>query len=398
LAVVLSRAEQILLPLIALSVPFYLQPIYMRSLEVPLSEALIALSLAVYLARTALTREWRLPRTPFHWPALLFLLAATASVIVADYPRYALREWRTDVIEPLLFMGLIVAVRPKVKWMLQALLAGGLIVALAGAVQYALRHGIQAEGVLRMVGVYRSPDNFALFLGRVAPVAAALALLAPLRPAWRAAYAGAAALMLLGVLLSFTRGAWLGDAAALLFVAAFAGRRWLVAMLAGGVVAGGALASLQAKRIQSIFQFTPGSTGFSRLELWRATVSMIHDHPLFGVGLDNFLYQYPRYILEQARNEPDLSHPHDLLLDFWSRIGIFGLASLVWLEVVFFRMAAKVIGCSSGFERAAAIGLAASMVDCLVHGLVDNSYFLIDLSLVFWFTLGLMHLLAEPAP
>ena len=38
------------------------------------------------------------------------------------------------------------------------------------------------------------------------------------------------------------------------------------------------------------------------------------------------------------------------------------------------------------------------MVDCLIHGLVDNSYFLIDLSLLFWLTLGLMQLLEWDSP
>ena len=147
-----------------------------------------------------------------------------------------------------------------------------------------------------------------------------------------------------------------------------------------------------------MFEFTPGSTGFTRLALWHSAARMIAAHPILGVGLDNFLYQYPRYILAEARNEPDLSHPHNFVLDLWTRIGIFGLAAFVWLEVVFFRQAARVIKLSSGYERSVAIGLVASMVDCLVHGLVDNSYFLIDLSLVFWLSLGLMQLLEWGSP
>ncbi|HVA26007.1 MAG TPA: O-antigen ligase family protein [Chloroflexota bacterium] len=396
LVLALVRLETALV-FIPLAIPFYLLPIHIRNAEVPLSEALIALTLAAYLIR-GWSRRIRWPRTAFTWPAALFFLAATGSVLAAAYPRYALREWRTDVVEPLLFFALIVLVRPRVKPMLNALLAGGLLVALAGFVQYALRHGIQAEGVLRMVGVYRSPDNFALYLARLVPVAAALGLLAPMNKRWRAIYLTGAALGLGGVLLSFTRGAWIGVFVALLVVAAFAGRRWLAAGLLGGAVAAAAISTLQARRIQSLFEFAPGTTGFTRIELWRATVRMIADHPLFGVGLDNFLYQYPRYILPDARNEPDLSHPHNLLLDFWSRIGIFGLAALVWLEIVFFRMAARVIRSGKGFQRAAAIGLLASMVDCLVHGLVDNSYFLIDLSLLFWLTAGLLQLLEWGSP
>ena len=53
---------------------------------------------------------------------------------------------------------------------------------------------------------------------------------------------------------------------------------------------------------------------------------MIHDHPITGLGLDQFLYAYRgRYILPDAWQEPNLSHPHNILLDFWVRLGIFGV-------------------------------------------------------------------------
>ncbi|MGH2470700.1 MAG: O-antigen ligase family protein, partial [Chloroflexota bacterium] len=263
---------------------------------------------------------------------------------------------------------------------------------------YATGHGIQAEGVRRLVAIYDSPDNVALYLGRLVPIAAAIALLAPLSLARRAAYAAVAGLMLLAVLLSFTRGAWVGVFLALLVVAAFAGGRWVAAALAGGVVAAVGISFVQAKRVRSILQFTPGSTGFTRLALWRSTVSMIRAHPWFGIGLDNFLYQYPRYMLPAAADEPDLSHPHNVVLDFWSRAGIFALAALVWLEVLFFAKAWRLAHAADTWTRAFAVGLLASMVDALAHAMVDNSYFLIDLSLVFWLSLGLLQVLEWRTP
>jgi uncharacterized ion transporter superfamily protein YfcC len=41
-------------------------------------------------------------------------------------------------------------------------------------------------------------------------------------------------------------------------------------------------------------------------------------------------------------------------------------------------------------ERALVLGLMASMVACLVHGLIDNSYFLVDLAFVFFITVGIV--------
>ena len=39
-------------------------------------------------------------------------------------------------------------------------------------------------------------------------------------------------------------------------------------------------------------------------------------------------------------------------------------------------------------ERALAIGALGSMTDFLAHGMVDNSYFLPDMAIVFWLTLA----------
>jgi hypothetical protein len=48
-------------------------------------------------------------------------------------------------------------------------------------------------------------------------------------------------------------------------------------------------------------------------------------------------------------------------------------------------------------------GALGAMVDLLVHGLIDNSYFLVDLAFVFWLTLALVEprrpvLEADPSP
>jgi len=118
---------------------------------------------------------------------------------------------------------------------------------------------------------------------------------------------------------------------------------------------------------------------------------MIRDHPLFGVGLDNFLYQYPRYILPEAWQEPDLSHPHNLILDWWIRLGVLGVVALIWLEVAFFKVAFRLYrSLEDKGMRVLSLGLMASMVDFLAHGLVDNSYFLVDLAFIFCLTLGIV--------
>ncbi len=126
----------------------------------------------------------------------------------------------------------------------------------------------------------------------------------------------------------------------------------------------------------------------TRFPIWRSSLRMIQDHPLTGVGLDQFLYQYwRRYVEPVGWPERYTSHPHNLVLDVWLSLGILGVVAFVFLAVV---VALDARGDGSvwatrGFELAGLSALVAGMV----HGLVDNAYFLPDLAVMTWLLIAL---------
>jgi hypothetical protein len=249
---------------------------------------------------------------------------------------------------------------------------------------------ITAEGVQRTLGVYGSPNNLALLLDRAAPVLIALAAFGQVRRK-RMRYGLALILTLAALVLTFSRGALLlGLPAAVLFIGLVRGGRALWAAL--GVLAAGGVGMLPlfgTDRFRSLLDTSAG-TGFFRLRLWQSAWAMLHDHPWLGVGLDNFLYQYrTRYISPDAWQEPNLSHPHNILLDFATRLGVGGVIVLLWLQLAFWRTAWPLYRrLPEGAEKALTMGLMASMVATLAHGLVDQSFFLVDLAFIFALTLG----------
>jgi O-antigen ligase len=116
---------------------------------------------------------------------------------------------------------------------------------------------------------------------------------------------------------------------------------------------------------------------------------MILDRPLFGVGLDNFRYEYlGRYILDDAWLEPDQSHPHNIVLDFATRLGLVGLAAGAWLFVSFARISLPLPFRVPAEWRAAATGILGGVAYMLAHGSVDHSFFLVDLAFAFYLFLG----------
>ncbi len=198
--------------------------------------------------------------------------------------------------------------------------------------------------------------------------------------------------MAAGLLLTFSKGGLLlGVPAAVLFMGFVAGGRWRWIALGAAAVGLLVLAPFFAtERFAGLFDLQ-GGTSFFRLQLWQGAWNMIKDHPWQGVGLDNFLYAYrTTYVLPTAWQEINLSHPHNIVLDFWTRLGIPGLVVGVWLFVAAFRSGWRSLGQLSGNRRAIVLGLLASLVATLAHGLIDNSLFLVDLMLLFMLTLGLL--------
>jgi O-antigen ligase len=273
--------------------------------------------------------------------------------------------------------------------------------------------GVVAEGVRRLRGVYGSPNNLALMLGRVVPVLLALALWGTSRRR-RWAYRVAAVPILVALFMTFSSGAWLlGVPAALVALGAGRGRRALAGALAAiGAAALALLPFLSTERVARLLNVGGAETLERRTQVWRAALAMIRDHPWLGVGLDNFLYEYRGgYVLPGAEVERNLSHPHNLVLDYWTRLGVLGVVGLVAGQVAFFRAALRLMrrfgpprsraaGTREG--RAAdlyvlVLGLTASMVDCLAHGLIDNSFFLVDLAFVYMLTVGVVRNLERDA-
>lgn len=365
------------------------------------------LALPVLWARDRLTHAPKpsivLPFSAFAWPTALFLVAALSSLLVTQYTLLSVRQLRAVILEPILFFWLLRILQPRAsaRAALLGFLGAATATAAAAIAQVAFGiGGTAAEGVVRAQAWYPSANQLALTLGRALP--APLAYLAAtwrtwakrLRQPeriWPLALAGVA-LAILGaaILLTFSLGAWLGVTVACAVVLAALGLRRAALGLGGTaaacllVVAGLAALGRLPERLDPARQ----TTGF-RLDLWVSSLQMLRDHPILGIGLDNFVYLYQQiYLLPGAAEEPNLSHPHNWVLHVWLSLGLLGLVAFLWLLAVFWRRARRVVRAARArWYAAAAIG---AMVDLLVHGLVDNSYFLVDLAFLFWLCLALV--------
>lgn len=316
--------------------------------------------------------------------ALAFLALGVLSLFTVADPthlRESIREFRWVIVEPVIFYFLA-------RWYLnskQSLLLsiiffalGALTVAGSGIIEVMSGAALSVEGVSRASGVYPHPNALALFLERPFVFFAVLAVLG--RDRIRVACIAIAGVIGLGVMLTFSRGALLASASTVIATLALVRRRRLALIAAGAalllVIPLGLVA---AERITSLFD---GGSGSLRLSIWSSSIQMIRDHPIFGVGLDQFLYQYnPRYVAPPAWPERFTSHPHNIVLDLWLRLGIMGVVLAAVYAVILFRRVQHAVS----EQRVVALAAAAAIGVGIFHGLVDNSYFLADLAVLLWF-------------
>jgi O-antigen ligase len=354
----------------------------------PVSEILIVAVVGAWIVRSIASGQVGFLRG--RWLAVggYFVLASIAAAILADFPKFALRDLRTVILEPIaLFFVLISVLRDRrdTSRLLTAFVGGASLCALVALVLVPAGSVVTEVMPPRLRGTFGSPNNLALVLERSIPIA--LALVVTVRT-WRTRWTSV--LVLLGgvLILTWSRGAWAGALigvamAAVPALKGFGARRLLIGIAGFGAMGTATVLAVGGDRLAAFFRFGDG-TVLSRLSVWDAAWRMIGDHWVFGLGPDNFLTHYRAYMRPEAWREPNISHPHNLVFDAWLSTGIFGLVALLLVVVLFWTTWTSARYRSNGELDPYTFGIGGAMLAMLVHGLVDHSYFLPELATVFW--------------
>lgn len=329
-------------------------------------------------------------RSPFTWPALLLLAAASLGTIFTPDHRAALGLWKAYFVEPML-AGLVIAAMAteerRARWILAGLAVAGLVVALLNiGVDLRALAGHTYDRVTPPVVIYNSANAIPLYLEPLLAFALAFALYAGERRD-RIAAAALVAVFAAADLLSNSRLGWITLLAIGATVALFHRHRWRV-YAAGAIAAVVAFAASGSVRHRILVEFEPNSpenTLALRGSLWRSTLNMLVHQPVFGGGLAGFKRSVEPY--RDPSYHEDLIYPHNLVLNLWSETGLLGLAAFAWLLVQVVRVARRALARGS-WPRLVAIGMLGMVVALVVHGIGDVPYFKNDQALAFWGLLG----------
>jgi len=358
--------------LVVLCLPTYLIRFKIMGIPFTFLEILILLLFIFFLIKTRL----KFSLGEHKYIIYSFLLISLIACIVSVNNIAALGILKAYLLEPILFFIVIINVKPRFSAVLKAFGWSAVFISLVALAQYFSGYGIPVPwnvrgAEFRLTSVYDYPNAVGLYLTPI--IVLFISQIVIVR---KNVYFSLLVIVfsLLAVLGAKTEGAILAIVVSLFFLGFFS--KWKKIFMGGLVVGIALIFIVPAFREAVTFQDTSGDV---RLALWQGTWNLIKDRPLFGAGLASFQEIYPQYKL--AKHVEALLYPHNIFLDFWVELGLFGIIWLLWVQGKFF-----LNNWRAGKPRN--IALMAMMLAILIYGLVDVTYFKNDLAVVFWIILG----------
>ena len=379
-------------------------------------------------------------RYPFDWEIVLMVMVALAAAAVAGFSAASFGIWKAYFFEPALFFIVVFNVMKNppaplvrgVELVLWPLAISALAVSLLAIYQKITGQLIDnpfwaAVETRRAVSFFGYPNAVGLYLGPIVMVMAGW-LVSVVASDRRERGNGRIAIIfisltiilsLLSIYFAKSKGALMGVAAGLVMFGLLAGKKIRWATIVILILAGLAVAVYQPARNLAVSNFTlTNKSGQIRQAGWADGWKMLKDGRLItGAGLANYQIAVAPYHTEgifiKDFSDPDAQrklvfnetyraahwqpleiylYPHNLVLNFWSELGLAGLLLFIWIILKYFWLGISSLSLRGSAsdrsnlttEKYLVIGLISAMVVIIVHGLVDVPYFKNDLAIMFW--------------
>ena len=148
----------------------------------------------------------------------------------------------------------------------------------------------------------------------------------------------------------------------------------LIAVLFVGIVGsvlwiGGEPLVTRLEDVRSEFGEDVNRQGVRRMDIWRATIKLIQDHPVAGSGFGAYWMAITPYHDASGRLAPRQAHSD--YLEWVAGGGVIALLIGVWFVLAFIRRARRTLQADGDFRRAACFGAIVGIFAIALHSLVE---------------------------
>ena len=329
------------------------------------------------------TRPWLRPAIPF----AVYVGFAILSIRHASNPSLSVFELFMLVQSLTIFIYIASTVRTRedVVFMVAMLASVVLLESLAMLATYVTKHdfsfaGIStrmdpatsaADNVSRVGGTVGGPNAAAAFLDLLLAPLLAMAI-APVRRSYRLIASVAFMLGVIGLVLTLSRGGWIAVGISCGFVVAYAWSRGWIPGFGPAMVLVGLGLVLFIFRNALLVRFLSNDAGAasSRVPLMVLALHMIRDHPIWGVGANNFGINIARYATPEFGADW-LYTVHNKYLLIWAEDGIGALIAFASFLILTLRSGWRCRQMTDDALSLIAVGLTAGFFAQMIHMAVD---------------------------
>ena len=132
---------------------------------------------------------------------------------------------------------------------------------------------------------------------------------------------------------------------------------------------------------------------YQRFLIWLSAWGMVEDHPFLGKGWGCFelfypFYQGPLLFVKNLAARTHANNAHNEIMEYWSQIGTVGLGVVLWMWVLFFRLAYSVANRVIGNWKIIVWGLMGGVAGMLMDSLLNVSIHFAVPAFIFWWWVG----------
>jgi O-antigen ligase len=416
------------------TLPSYLIRWHLGPVPVTLLELMILISFVIWFIKDKpwqryRKQDWknRKQRYPYSLEIVAILIAAWTGLAIAGFDNSALGIFKAYFLEPIILYIVILnrgqGSNRKYLWPLAISAAFISLIAIFQQITglYIFNDFWAQLSQRRVTSVFAYPNAIGLYLAPIIFLIFGLLLSYPKKT--KLITAGKKIILIITILTSIAAIVFARSEGALI---AIAGASFIVALLANKHSRRIAL-SLMIIAIVGTSLYNPAwnylkqkatlmdLSGQIRRQQWTETMEMLNDGKLLsGAGLNNYQEtvapfhqegifvknddpEFHRHVVWDAEYRAKVwqpveiyLYPHNIFLNFWTEITLFGALLFMWLIARYYYDALRLLKTLSREKRNITLGLIGAMSAVVIHGLVDVPYFKNDLAIVFWLMIAIL--------
>ena len=266
-------------------------------------------------------------------PLIVFVGIFFVYYVTSDSPPAAHSQWMRVLFSGLAFFTAYMVMPDRYKkFLLNFLLITGGLLSLYGILQRSGGVGIiQVPQMARPFATFGNPNFFASFLIGLIPLG--IASFWQKKRFWKVILI---IINLIALYYTATRGAWAGLIGAGFFWWLFWGRKKMPIPI-----------TVLFFILIVVFIFATRNIWVRDLDrrlIWRDTLKMAVRNPVFGIGLNEFHKEFPRFASEELlerypRGKFIVNYAHNEFLEMFAEVGIVGFGVYLWFLAVFYYIA-----------------------------------------------------------